>query len=184
MEFCEKNDKTGCENCPIFSHIEGDLDCPSWVEKNPAEAAKIMGYILIDGPPRICDVLGLNVGERFRIDYPNGMTGEIFINRDGLIERAEGNNMKLKIGNSVAYAINHPEAIVRIPVWTRKDIECINAMRLLFGNGTNDWFLRNGDGSLMYGKIFIDKSLMSGLKVNSRKTLFEIEEEYKKYEVQ
>lgn len=81
--------------------------------------------------PRICKVLGVEIGERFRIDYPKGMTAWLYINEDGFVERDKGAN-RLKIGNSVAWAINHPESIIRKPRFTKRDVDDAKAMKRLF----------------------------------------------------
>ena len=72
--------------------------------------------------PRICEVLGVEVGERFRIDYPKGMTVWLHINKEGFVVR-EGGPKNLKIGNSVAWAINHPDRIIRKPRWTQQEVD-------------------------------------------------------------
>lgn len=73
--------------------------------------------------PRICEVLGVEVGERFRIDYPKGMTVWLHINKEGFVVR-EGGPKNLKIGNSVEWAINHPDRIIRKPRWTQHSRVC------------------------------------------------------------
>ena len=63
--------------------------------------------------PRICDILNLDINEHFRINYTKGLTNWLYITEDGLVERADGGKNHNKIGNSIAYAINHPESIIR-----------------------------------------------------------------------
>ena len=72
--------------------------------------------------PRICKVLGVEVGKRFRIDYPKSMTVWLHINKEGFVVR-EGGPKNLKIGNLVAWAINHPESIIRKPRWTQQEMD-------------------------------------------------------------
>ncbi len=85
--------------------------------------------------PRICEVLGVEVGERFRIDYPKGMTVWLHINKEGFVVR-EGGPKNLKIGNSVAWAINHPESIIRKPRWTQQEVEDAKVLaRALLADG-------------------------------------------------
>ena len=85
--------------------------------------------------PRICEVLGVEVGERFRIDYPKGMTVWLHINKEGFVVR-EGGPKNLKIGNSVAGAINHPESIIRKPRWTQQEVEDAKVLaRALLADG-------------------------------------------------
>jgi len=85
--------------------------------------------------PRICEVLGVEVGERFRIDYPKGMTVWLHINKEGFVVR-EGGPKNLKIGNSVAWAINHPDRIIRKPRWTQQEVEDAKVLaRALLADG-------------------------------------------------
>ena len=81
--------------------------------------------------PRIAQVLEVEVGERFRIDYPKGMTVWLHINEEGFVVR-EGGPKNLKIGNSVAWAINHPESIIRKPRWTQQEVERARAIKVLY----------------------------------------------------
>jgi hypothetical protein len=85
----------------------------------------------VSNKPRICKILGVEIGERFRVDYPKGMTSWLHINEDGFVERDGGAN-RFKVGNSIAWAINHPESIVREPRFTEQDVEDAKALRRLY----------------------------------------------------
>ena len=150
--FCLNYDSY-CQGCPI-DKANGGRACRDWIQEHPHEAARLMGYevveensnklkeTLINGNkeevnmdkqarPRICEVLGVEVGERFRIDYPKGMTVWLHINKEGFVVR-EGGPKNLKIGNSVAWAINHPESITRKPRWTQQEVERARAIKVLY----------------------------------------------------
>lgn len=86
--------------------------------------------------PRICTVLGVKINQRFRIDYPKGMTNWLHINEDGLVERDGGSN-NFKIGNSIAYAINHPESIHRQPLFTDEEKADATAILRLHPSATH-----------------------------------------------
>lgn len=141
--FCSTYDSY-CQGCPI-DKANGGCACWDWIQEHPYEAARLMGYevveensnklkeTLINGNkeevnmdkqarPRICEVLGVEVGERFRIDYPKGMTVWLHINKEGFVVR-EGGPKNLKIGNAVAWAINHPDRIIRKPRWTQQEVD-------------------------------------------------------------
>ena len=85
--------------------------------------------------PRICEVLGVEIGERFRVDYPKGMTAWLHVNEDGFVEREGGAN-RFKVGNSIAWAINHPDHIIRKPRFTQQEVELVKAIRALFPKAT------------------------------------------------
>ena len=81
--------------------------------------------------PRICEVLGVEVGEKFRVDYPKGMTAWLHINEEGFVEREGGAN-RFKVGNSIAWAINHPDRIIRKPHFTEQEVERAKAIKLIY----------------------------------------------------
>lgn len=144
-EFCDR--QTSCDTCPLDnpSHKKENTSCVDWCNDHPYEAARLMGYEVVedDAPtleeaidkylgikqkeanmdkPRICEVLGVEVGQRFRVDYPKGMTAWLHINEDGFVEREGGAN-RFKVGNSIAWAINHPDRIIRKPRFTEQEVE-------------------------------------------------------------
>lgn len=63
--------------------------------------------------PRICEVLGVEVGEHFQV-YGNAMTWHI--TSGGYIVRDDG---KRCVDDVIYLAINHPERIIRKPQWTK-----------------------------------------------------------------
>ena len=46
--FCEKYE---CSECPVYAEAR-DHSCVKWVNANPHEAAKLVGYELLDRPHR------------------------------------------------------------------------------------------------------------------------------------
>ena len=138
--FCLNYDSY-CHGCPI-DKANGGRACRDWIQKHPHEAARLMGLEVVEensnklketlindnkegadmDKPRICKVLGVEVGKRFRIDYPKSMTVWLHINKEGFVVR-EGGPKNLKIGNLVAWAINHPESIIRKPRWTQQEMD-------------------------------------------------------------
>ena len=104
------------------NHVVVDLDLRSMEDKGSRmkKAEK----------PRICDILDVEVGEWFRIHYPKGTTNPLYINAEGLVERTSGKDRNRKnIGNSVAWAIEHPESVEKVPRFSAADIE--DAMTIL-----------------------------------------------------
>ncbi|WP_298021050.1 hypothetical protein [uncultured Dysosmobacter sp.] len=113
------------------------------LKKNPSQvqAMKVIpkrGRMTLEeaAEPKLCQLLGVHVGERFRIDYPKGITGELYITGGGLIERVDGGKRHDKIGNSIAYAIQHPKKVIKPPRWTEEDIQDAKALRRMWPIGT------------------------------------------------
>ena len=85
--------------------------------------------------PRLAEVLGVEVGEKFRIaDYPVDY-GDIAVCTDGKVRRVRSNpplEHGDKIGaNALYHIINHPENIKRCPRWTEQEVEIAKAIKLL-----------------------------------------------------
>ena len=124
-EVVEDNEPRTCFNC-IGCEIEKDFNpqegCKNWVKRKEANMDK----------PRICEVLGVEVGERFEL----GNTGIILlINDDGLIHISLSNNSHKETDLNVNYlvkAINHPDLIIRKPRFTEQEVERAKAIKVLY----------------------------------------------------
>lgn len=73
--------------------------------------------------PRICEIIGVNVGEIFRI---KGYNGEYHINSDGILKWGGQTS-----DDAIYDIINHPEHIIRRPKLTDKEIEALKAIKLI-----------------------------------------------------
>lgn len=140
-------DRETCASCPLCEPT-GMGSCAEWVNNNPRQAAEMMGYEAVD-QPRICEVLGVEVGERFRVDYPKGLTAWLHINEDGFVERDGGAN-RLKIGNSVAWAVNHPDKIIRKPRYTEDEVHL--ARQLCKSCGADAFLYRESQDVVYFGE--------------------------------
>lgn len=86
---------------------------------NPHEAARLMGLEVVEDEkeetnmdkPRICEVLGVEVGEHFRIE---GYKGEYHINDCGVLKWGGQTS-----DDAIYEAINHPDRIIRKSQWTK-----------------------------------------------------------------
>lgn len=76
--------------------------------------------------PRICEVLGVEVGEHFQV-YGNAMTWHI--TSGGYIVRDDG---KRCVDDVIYLAINHPDRIIRKPRWTEQEVELFRAIQVLY----------------------------------------------------
>lgn len=99
------------ENC---QHKKEDGTC--WVPYTKEEANM--------DKPRICEVLGVEVGEHFKI---KGYKGEYHINGCGVLKWGGQTS-----DDAIYEAINHPDRIIRKPRWTQQEVERAKAIKVLF----------------------------------------------------
>lgn len=153
--FCAKS-ATDCDSCPldIPSHQQKKISCESWCKTNQEEAARLMGYEVVEemreemrepqlnagekeanmDKPRICEVLGVEVNERVYYKDQNGETVQFFINEDGSTTWVFESGKPLSqygIGYAIAQAINHPDRIIRKPRFTEQEVEDAKAIKRL-----------------------------------------------------
>lgn len=76
--------------------------------------------------PRICEVLGFDVGEQFYI--ADSYCNPYHITPEGLIEDKDGD-----VQDCIALdLINHPDRIIRKPRWTEQEVERAKAIKVLY----------------------------------------------------
>lgn len=117
-EVVEDDEPRTCFNC-IGCEIEKDFDpqeeCKNWVKRKEANMDK----------PRICEVLGFDVGEQFYI--ADSYCNPYHITPEGLIEDKDGD-----VQDCIALdLINHPDRIIRKPRWTEQEVERAKAIKVL-----------------------------------------------------
>ena len=117
-EVVEDDEPRTCFNC-IGCEIEKDFDpqegCKNWVKRKEANMDK----------PRICEVLGVEVGEKFTIadtDYWIEKNGAIF---------SDGNQKDLVGVSLICDVVNHPDRIIRKPRFTQQEAERAKAIKVL-----------------------------------------------------
>ena len=129
-----------------------------WVKANPNEAARLMGFevveensnklkeTLINGnkeganmdKPRICEVLGIEVGERITYRHHDGKEIDMEITNDGRVIftytslACVSPSNRLGTALALACAINYPDRIIRKPRWTVQEVEFAKAIKVLF----------------------------------------------------
>lgn len=116
---------------------------------------------------RICDILGVDVGQEFCVKYRNGNV-RIFVNENGDIDSQFEN--QYDIDEVAIYAINHPESIT-ICV-NEEDKEYAKKIYDVFGN--NGIIERTEDGLLTFSGIIIQDSGFKNLKPGDSVKLFEL----------
>lgn len=180
-----------CENCTHYKgksicglhsldvEIDPDDKCAAWEKKEEANVDK----------PKICEVLGVEVGEPFSIDgYPTDY-GMVQVCEDGKIRRvissaefpfAQDGEVGHKIGsNALYYLLNHPERIIRKHRFTQQEVESAKIISVLFPEATHIERLR---GSKVLGITGaedgwiadIESSLFPEIKSGQSVTLDEI----------
>ena len=77
--------------------------------------------------PRICEVLGVEKGERFDA----GPYKDAYIDSFGTIRTNMGTLMD---ADRVCELINHPDRIIRKPRWTEQEVERAKAIKEIFPN--------------------------------------------------
>ena len=140
--FCAHIDY--CTICPL-TECAKEGDCSDWIIAHPAEAARRMGYEVIREPgvdfpmpecdprdvafrkeepmdkqdkPRICEALGVEVGETFYIE-----------GQKGSFEIMDGGGIKYSCSfpnvDELLDIINHPDRIIRKPRFTQEEVEVL-----------------------------------------------------------
>lgn len=123
-------DEYWCYWCQIKKPAQeyGDMKnpCSKFCVDHPEEAARLMGYEVIEDKqkekgdkPRICEILGVDVGERFKSPLD---CADICIKSDGFPVFPDHENDTIPARYIVAL-INDPDSIIRKPRFTKQEIE-------------------------------------------------------------
>ena len=163
--FCAKS-AAECNSCPldIPSHQQKKISCESWCKTNQEEAARLMGYEVVeeDGhftederkayqdmfnragkptgvniedlmeeanmdKPRICEVLGVEVGQNFKL---KGADMGFYVDKDGIVKREEDDK---SVGlPEICMMINLPDQIIRKPRFTQQEVERAKAIKVIY----------------------------------------------------
>ena len=177
--FCHA---TICSKCPLqgpVTNCADTSDCSIWVVEHPHEAAHLMGFEVVEDEkeeanmdkPRICEVLGVEVGEHFKV---NGYKGEYHVNEDGVLKWGGQTS-----DDAIYECINHPDRIIRKPRFTQQEVESAKIISVLFPEATHIERLR---GSKVLGITGaedvwiadIESSLFPEIKSGQSVTLDEI----------
>lgn len=130
---CEKSGfcaSLSCLFCPISNKTKGM--CSTWINDNPNEAARLMGYEVVEDDcdqsqksrnsvakkeeanmdkPRICEVIGVKVNQIFKFsDLIFDDPKEYFINENGEIKSVNGEEVTCK---EVCRIVNNHDYITR-----------------------------------------------------------------------
>ena len=94
---------------------------------NKALADDIIAWVGADtaDKPRLAEVLGVEVGERFGIEEFGGNELIFYLDRYGVLRWADDNGTS---DTAIYTAINHPESIIRAPRLTEPEIAIMRAL--------------------------------------------------------
>lgn len=184
-----------CVKCPLKKRtFLTALSCCDWVDTYPHEAAALMGYEVAEemrepqlnaeekesnmDKPRICEVLGVEIGERFEL----GNTGIVLlVNDDGKIHigLSHGGHKESDLNlNYLVKAINDPDYIIRRPCFTQQDIDDAKMIMAVFGeNGIvkrYDKATTEPYGTLVFNNIYINEDMLPSIKEGQEYSLDEI----------
>jgi hypothetical protein len=155
-QFCDS--KEDCDYCelrePVQQYAGTKKPCHEYVRANPYEAARLMGYEVVEDDcdqsqiscnqvanksqkeeanmdkPRICEVLGVEPEEKFKIR--GNMLGRFRINKYGTFQLEISNDCwGTSTLECLNILINHPENIIRKPRWTEQEVERAKAIKVL-----------------------------------------------------
>ena len=157
-----------CNNrvCPYWENAGCVGMLKRYTVDNPHEAARLMGYEVVYEPgddtspiedvskafsrigkeanmdkPRICEVLGVEVGERFSVgqyEYWFDQCGDMWCKAE--IEE------KMACGGVLCNIINHPDRIIRKTRWTEQEVEDAKAIKRMFGDDNFTHICKDEDG--------------------------------------
>lgn len=122
------------EDC---QHKKEDGTC--WVPYTKGEAnldEAIEKYLKIKeganmDKPRICEVLGVEVGEDVKYRHTDGTEENICVCEDGRVI-ISSLSCKMSTVAVLINAINHPDRIIRKPRWTEQEVERAKAIKVLY----------------------------------------------------
>ena len=183
--------RVSCENCKF----DGNKCTEKWVNEHPQEAARLMGYEVVEethgnaqkthadaienarahseeanmDKPRICEVLGVEPEERFSIGQY-----EYWIDQNGDMWCKAGAEGKMACGGVLCAAINHPDRIIRKPRFTQQEVEMAKNLLDVVGPAelrkVADMVTMKVDGKIIY----LRKDVFPSLKNEMAVTLDEI----------
>ena len=167
-EFCER--QKSCDTCPLDepSHKKEDTSCVDWCNEHPHEAARLMGYEVVEehtqthekthadaienarvhleednmDKPRICEILGIEPGESF---YIQGFDGVLFWIMDDGTFTTQPNNAPGS-ASALLRTLDHPDRIIRKPRFTEQEVEDAKTIKRMFGADNFTHIRKEEDG--------------------------------------
>lgn len=117
----------------------------------------LVGDSVENDKPRICQVLGVEVGERFDLPAPYRHYSDCYVTADAMVYAGTQ-----KIGSGgLCWLYEHPDSIIRKPRFTEEEVAQAKDIRHIFGR--EDTIRRTDNGVLCYGYIILNSSLLPSL---------------------
>lgn len=184
-----------CNNCALRGPVcDPDNVCADWAEAHPQEAARLMGYEVVEDctethekctraientrvqseeanmdKPRICEVLGVEVGEDVKYRHTDGTEENICVCEDGRVI-ISSLSCKMSTVAVLINAINHPDRIIRKPRWTEQEVEDAKTLKRLFEKYTIAKF----GARHVFGGLRLNEDAFPSLQPGQSVTLDEI----------
>ena len=186
-----------CWECPMNQESPAKECCVDFRKSHPHEAARLMGYEVVNemreemrepqlnagkeeanvDKPRICEVLGVEVGEDVKYRHTDGTEETICACDDGRVI-ISSLSCKMSPVSVLINAINHPDRIIRKTRFTEQEVEEAKAIRRVFGrDGTikrHRKAMTAPYSNLTFDHIYINENLFPSIEVGQEYTLDEI----------
>lgn len=147
-QFCKGRH---CWECPMNQKSPAKECCVDFRKSHPHEAARLMGYEVLEDEkeeanmdkPRICEVLGVEMGEPFECGLH-----EFELTPDGELKYRTDTFSGYATAEMLIEIINHPDRIIRKPRWTEQEVEFARLFKAACRNGV--WIQRNDEKTLVW----------------------------------
>ena len=123
--------------------------------------------------PRICEVLGVEVGQNFKL---KGADMGFYVDKDGIVKREEDDK---SVGlPEICMMINLPDQIIRKPRFTEQDVEDAKSVKRVFGRDGTVKRLNKAItapySNLTFDHMYINEDLFPSIHPGRSATLDEI----------
>lgn len=152
-KFCGAQDC--CAGCPLGSFPGTWEDCKTWMWNNIEKVAEVMGLEVVKEEekeeekmkPKICEILGVEVGEEFKIKGQDGVVFRIL--DDGTFVTQPINAPESSV--ALLQTLDHPEWVERLPSWSPDEVALARVFLDACYNMEDVFFARKANGRLYWG---------------------------------
>ena len=148
-KFCRAKDC--CAECPLGSFPGTWEDCEAWMWDNIEKTAKAMELEVVREEekmkPKICEILGVEVGEEFKI---KGLDAVVFQILDDGTFTTQPINAPVS-SSALLRALDHPEWVERLPHWSPDEVALARAFLDACFSKEDVFFARKSNGRLCWG---------------------------------